>query len=177
MKVRSITDVITNSSTEVWAIKTHILEEARSLFRDEAWREKAFEREKKENFYDFFIDFPNFQSLLEAWETPEGEAAISNHIPQELRYLFKPHKLSFTEVRVLRVFGHSKEEVKAFEDRLNTERLTKLQEKEEDFKEYLGWSVAVFYDHFRMWGGTEAGKKLITWLKENHNPDDWNYDY
>lgn len=51
MKIKSITDVITNSSTEVWAIRSNILKEARSLFRDESWREKNCD--KKDWWYEF----------------------------------------------------------------------------------------------------------------------------
>ena len=177
MRIKSITDVITNSSTEIWAIKTSLLEEAKSLFRDESWRHKVFGEGEKENLYDFFIDFPDMNSILEAWKTPEGKEAISGFIPQELRCLFNPYKLTFQEARILRVFGHSKEELKAIEDKINLERTTKLQGLEDNFKEYFGWSVAVFYDHFRMWGGHEAGKKLKEWLTTNHNLEDWRYDY
>ena len=177
MKVKSVSDVITNSSTEVWVIRSNILEKAKSLFRNESWREKAFEMEKKENLYDFFVSFPDFQSLLDAWETPEGKVAISEFIPSELKCLFRSYKLTFEEARILRVFGHTPDELKEFEDGINTERKQKLLDSEEKFNDYIGWSVAVFYDHYRMWGGHEAGKKLITWLKENYNPDDWNYDY
>lgn len=143
----------------------------------ESWREKTFERDKQENLYDFFVSFPDFSSLLEAWETPEGKAAISEFIPSELRCLFKPYKLTFEEGRILRVFGHSKEELKDFEEKINTERKLKLQESEEKFKDYLGWSVAVFYNHFSMWGGSEAGKKLKNWLETNYDPEDWTYSY
>lgn len=59
MKIKSITDVITNSSTEVWAIKSNILEEAKSLFEDESWRSKTFKEEEKENLYHFFVNFPD----------------------------------------------------------------------------------------------------------------------
>lgn len=177
MKIRSITDVITNSSTEVWAIRSNILKEAKSLFRDESWRKKTFE-EEQENLYDYFIDFPDFSSLLEAWKIPEGRDVISGFIPFELRRLFDPRKLTFEETRILKEYGHSMEEIKDFEERLNTERYLKLQESGDKFKGYLGWSVAVFYNHFRMWGGSEAGEKLISWLTENYkNQKDWWYEF
>lgn len=174
MKIRSITDVITNSSTEVWAIRTPILEEAKSLFRDEAWREKAF-WEGKENFYDSFVDFPDLQSILEAWKTPDGKGIIESFIPYNLYHLFYSYSLTPKETKLLKAFGHTPEELKDFEDKMNSDRISRI--KEEDFKEYLGWSVAIFYDHFRMWGGHEAGKKLREWLTTNHNPEDWEYDY
>lgn len=177
MKIRSITDVITNSSTEVWAIRSETFEKAKSLFRDKAWREKTFESGEKENLYDYFVSFPDFQSILDAWETPFGKNAIEHYIPRELRYLLYREGLKPGEIMILQKFGHTKEEMKAYVDKLNEERISKLMESQEDWEPYFGWSVAVFYDHFRMWGGSEPGKKLRDWLKTNCDQEDWWYEY
>ena len=175
MKIKSITDVITNSSTEVWAIKSNILEEAKSLFEDESWRSKTFKEEEKENLYHFFVNFPDLQSLFETWENPDGREIIKSFLPYDLYHLFCSYSLTPKETKLLKAFGHTSEELKAFEEKMNLDRISRI--REEDFKEYLGWSVAAFHDHFRMWGGHEVGKKLIRWLKENHDPEDWWYAY
>ena len=136
---------------------------------------KHLRKRRKKISTTSLLTFQTSNHFLIPGENPDGREIIKSFLPYDLYHLFCSYSLTPKETKLLKAFGHTSEELKAFEEKMNLDRISRI--REEDFKEYLGWSVAAFHDHFRMWGGHEVGKKLIGWLKENHDPEDWWYAY
>ena len=148
MKIRSRVDVITNSSTEVFILKTEDLKKAK----------KEIYNDKTKYFLDQFIDIGSIKDLKNLYVEHFGYQ-IFDDLPV---WLLREYKIAPQTKRVLSMFGHTPEEIKSFEDRENDKR-KKLIEETKAFNSVIGYSTAEFYDH-NFWG---SGNELVKWLKEN----------
>lgn len=148
MKIRSKIDVITNSSTEVFILKTEDLKEAK----------KEIYNDKTKYFLDQFIDIGSIEDLKKFYVEHFGYY-IFDDLPI---WLLREYKIAPQTRKVLSMFGHTPEEIKSFEDRENNKR-EKLIEETKAFNSVIGYSTAEFYDH-DFWG---PDNELVKWLKKN----------
>ena len=158
MKIKSITDVITNSSSEVFIVKTSDLEEAKKEIYDKSWKKKRFHYEL-ENIFDLFKSINTLDDI--------SKEDLNNFVedPYRLVHLIVPFKLTSREIRILKDLNFTDEEIKEYEDKKDKERL-ELRNSNEELKKILGMSIARAYDHD--WIGTYSA--LYKWLKE-HNKE------
>lgn len=148
MKIRSKIDVITNSSTEVFILKTEDLRKA----KEEIYNDKT------KYFLDQFIDIGSIEDFKKLYVEHWGYY-IFDDLPV---WLLREYKIAPQTRKVLSMFGHTPEEIKSFEDRENDKR-KKLIEETKAFDNIIGYSTAEFYDH-DFWG---SGNELVEWLKKN----------
>lgn len=168
MKIRSISDVITNSSTEVWIIKSDLFERSKYNLGD-LIREERFYDEGSELLWEKFKIFKTIEDLKEDWRS-------RYLLPREIFNLLSPYRLPEHDRSLLINWGHSEEEIMVYEQKKTGER-EKLLEKI-DLSKYLGKAVAVFGDHISRWGNSEPGQKLIKYLKSvDPKRDGWSYDF
>lgn len=148
MKIRSKIDVITNSSTEVFILKTEDLKEA---------KKEIYNKDTK-YFLDQFIDIGSLEDLKNLYNKYHGYY-IFDDLPV---WMLREYKIAPQTRKILSMFGHTPEEIKSFEDRENNKR-KKLIEETKTFNKVIGYSTAEFYDH-DFWG---PDNELVGWLKKN----------
>ena len=148
MKIRSKIDVITNSSTEVFILKTEDLKKA----KEEIYNDKT------KYFLDQFVDIGSIEDLKNLY-TEHHHYYIFDDLPV---WLLCEYKIAPQTKKVLSMFGHTPEEIKSFEDRENDKR-KKLIDETKAFNSVIGYSTTEFYDH-DFWG---SGNELVKWLKKN----------
>lgn len=148
MKIRSKIDVITNSSTEVFILKTEDLGEAK----------KEIYNDKTKYFLDQFVDIGSIEDLKTVYQR-NPNYYIFDDLPV---WLLRKYEIAPQTKKILSMFGHTEEEIKSFEDRENDKR-KKLIDETKAFNSIIGYSTAEFYDH-DFWG---SGNELIGWLKKN----------
>lgn len=156
MKIRSKIDVITNSSTEVFILRTEDLKKA----KEEIYNDKT------KYFLDQFIDIGSIEDLKNLYVEHFGYQVFDD-LPV---WLLCEYKIAPQTKRVLSMFGHTPEEIKSFEDRENNKR-KKLIEETKAFNSVIGYSTAEFYDH-DFWG---SENELVKWLKKN-GVQDYRYE-
>ena len=152
MKVKSIVDVITNSSSEVFIAKT---EDVKTCFlellgddilpKNHYYSAETFEKVLE----DFNENYEN-RRLIEEFLSESG--ASNSH----LLYKFK---LSSDAIIALKYFGHTDKEIETYvnmrDEKLN-ERRKSIIEK------ILGKTMLTYWDHSWM------DKRVIEWFKNNN---------
>lgn len=152
MKVKSIVDVITNSSSEVFIAKT---EDVKACFlellgddilpKNHYYSAETFEKVLE----DFNGDYKT-KRLIEEFLSESG--ASNSH----LLYKFK---LSSDAIIALKYFGHTDEEIETYTNM----RDEKLNERRKSIIEkILGKTMLTYWDHSWM------DKRVIEWFKNNN---------
>lgn len=152
MKVKSIVDVITNSSSEVFIAKT---EDVKACFlellgddilpKNHYYSAETFEKVLE----DFNENYEN-RRLIEEFLSESGVS--SSH----LLYKFK---LSSDAIIALKYFGHTDEEIEIYTDMKDE----KLNEKRKSIIEkILGKTMLTYWDHSWM------DKRVVEWFKNNN---------
>lgn len=152
MKIKSIIDVITNSSTEVFILKTKDLEDAR----------KEIYNENTKRYLDQFVDINSIEDIKNLYLV-HPSYYIFDDLPV---WMLREYKIAPQTRKLLSMFGHTEDEIRSFEDKENIKR-KKLIEDTKAFNKVIGFSTAEFYDH-DFWG---SGNELIKWLKKNERKD------
>lgn len=152
MKVKSIVDVITNSSSEVFIAKT---EDVKACFlellgddilpKNHYYSAETFEKVLE----DFNENYEN-RRLIEEFLSESGVS--SSH----LLYKFK---LSPDAIIALKYFGHTDEEIKIYTD-MKDETRNKIRKS--IIEKILGKTMLTYWDHSWM------DKRVIEWFKNNN---------
>lgn len=160
MKIKSRTDVITNSSTEVFIVKTTDLEEFKKkhgeFFKDPDGREFKVDTE--------FWGPSDLTELQEAWNSKDPEKRI------RIREIFGsfglgtgllvPYAVSKETRKALEFFGHTDQEISSYEDQVNDHR-TKAIAASKTIAESLAWKAMVRSGHGRFIGRENDLKKFL----------------
>lgn len=128
MKIRSITDVITNSSTEVFSMKS-------SDFKN--LPKGILSRKDREAF----MIFETFEDIQEGYMKCSYLECFD-----KLDYRMYPFRLSPDTKKALEYFGISEEQQKAYEDEVNLKRQGGLKSSKA-IQELLGTAWGFWYDH------------------------------
>lgn len=152
MKVKSIVDVITNSSSEVFIAKT---EDVKACFlellgddilpKNHYYSAETFEKVLE----DFNENYEN-RRLIEEFLSESG---VSN---SHLLYKFK---LSSDAIIALKYFGHTDEEIEIYTD-MKDETRNKIRKS--IIEKILGKTMLTYWDHSWM------DKRVIEWFKNNN---------
>ena len=152
MKVKSIVDVITNSSSEVFIAKT---EDVKACFlellgddilpKNHYYSAETFEKVLE----DFNENYEN-RRLIEEFLSESGVS--SSH----LLYKFK---LSSDAIIALKYFGHTDEEIEIYTD-MKDETRNKIRKY--IIEKILGKTMLTYWDHSWM------DKRVIEWFKNNN---------
>ena len=152
MKVKSIVDVITNSSSEVFIAKT---EDVKACFlellgddilpKNHYYSAETFEKVLE----DFNENYEN-RRLIEEFLSESGVS--SSH----LLYKFK---LSSDAIIALKYFGHTDEEIEIYTD-MKDETRNKIRKS--IIEKILGKTMLTYWDHSWM------DKRIVEWFKNNN---------
>ena len=152
MKAKSIVDVITNSSSEVFIAKT---EDVKACFlellgddilpKNHYYSAETFEKVLE----DFNENYEN-RRLIEEFLSESGVS--SSH----LLYKFK---LSSDAIIALKYFGHTDEEIEIYTD-MKDETRNKIRKS--IIEKILGKTMLTYWDHSWM------DKRVIEWFKNNN---------
>lgn len=152
MKVKSIVDVITNSSSEVFIAKT---EDVKACFlellgddilpKNHYYSAETFEKVLE----DFNENYEN-RRLIEEFLSESG---VSN---SHLLYKFK---LSSDAIIALKYFGHTDEEIEIYTD-MKDETHNKIRKS--IIEKILGKTMLTYWDHSWM------DKRIVEWFKNNN---------
>lgn len=152
MKVKSVVDVITNSSSEVFIAKT---EDVKACFlellgddilpKNHYYSAETFEKVLE----DFNENYEN-RRLIEEFLSESGVS--SSH----LLYKFK---LSSDAIIALKYFGHTDEEIEIYTD-MKDETRNKIRKS--IIEKILGKTMLTYWDHSWM------DKRVIEWFKNNN---------
>ena len=152
MKVKSVVDVITNSSSEVFIAKT---EDVKACFlellgddilpKNHYYSAETFEKVLE----DFNENYEN-RRLIEEFLSESGVS--SSH----LLYKFK---LSSDAIIALKYFGHTDEEIEIYTD-MKDETCNKIRKS--IIEKILGKTMLTYWDHSWM------DKRVIEWFKNNN---------
>lgn len=97
MKIKSIIDVITNSSTEVFILKTKDLEDAR----------KEIYNENTKRYLDQFVDIGSIEDLKNLYLV-HPSYYIFDDLPV---WLLREYKIAPQTRKILSMFGHTEDEI------------------------------------------------------------------
>lgn len=152
MKVKSVVDIITNSSSEVFIAKT---EDVKACFlellgddilpKNHYYSAETFEKVLK----DFNENYEN-KRLIEEFLSESGVS--SSH----LLYKFK---LSSDAIIALKYFGHTDEEIEIYTD-MKDETRNKIRKS--IIEKILGKTMLTYWDHSWM------DKRIVEWFKNNN---------
>lgn len=128
MKIRSITDVITNSSTEIFSMKS---EDFRNL------PEGLLSRKDREDFL-----------IFETFEDIQREYIKNSFLEcfDGLDHRMYPYRLSEDTKKALEYFGITPEQQKAYEDKINLKRQGGIKSSK-PIQDLLGTVWGFWYDH------------------------------
>ena len=151
MKVKSIVDVITNSSSEVFIAKT---EDVKACFLellgdDILPKNHYYSAETFEKVLEDFNESYENRRLIEEFLSKSGIS--SSH----LLYKFK---LSSDAIIALKYFGHTDEEIEIYTD-MKDETRNKIRKS--IIEKILGKTMLTYWDHSWM------DKRVIEWFKNN----------
>ena len=152
MKVKSIVDVITNSSSEVFIAKT---EDVKACFLellgdDILPKNHYYSAETFEKVLEDFNESYENRRLIEEFLSESGVS--SSH----LLYKFK---LSSDAIIVLKYFGHTDEEIEIYTD-MKDETRNKIRKS--IIEKILGKTMLTYWDHSWM------DKRIVEWFKKNN---------
>ena len=161
MKIKSVTDVITNSSTEVFTVKIEDLELAKSI--PEIYNKmfiKTRYNEGSTNILDRFMCFKSIEDIQEIY-IANRNLDVFRDLGFAALYLY-PFSLSRNTEKVLKDFGHTEEEINEYIAKKDKERIEK-RNNSSAISSLIGKATLEFYDHD--WLGHDT--KFEKWLKEN----------
>lgn len=152
MKVKSIVDVITNSSSEVFIAKT---EDVKACFLellgdDILPKNHYYSAETFEKVLEDFNESYENRRLIEEFLSESGVS--SSH----LLYKFK---LSSDAIIALKYFGHTDEEIEIYTD-MKDETRNKIRKS--IIEKILGKTILTYWNHSWM------DKRVIEWFKNNN---------
>ena len=152
MKVKSIVDVITNSSSEVFIAKTEDVKECflELLGDDILPKNHYYSAETFEKVLEDFNENYENRRLIEEFLSESGVS--SSH----LLYKFK---LSSDAIIALKYFGHTDEEIAIYTD-MKDETRNKIRKS--IIEKILGKTMLTYWDHSWM------DKRVIEWFKNNN---------
>lgn len=159
LKIKSVTDVITNSSTEVFTVKAADLEEAKSI--PEIYNKmEVVDRWSgaKSNTLDNFHVFNTIEDVERVFKHHQNLEIFSDVFGGLLR----PFKLREDQVKLLLEFGHTEEEIEKYEAKKDAERI-KLRDSNKKIQNLIGQATVEAYDH--AWIGHDTA--FEKWLKKN----------
>ena len=133
MKLRSITDVITNSSTEVFCMKASDYEAVIQNHPD-------LEVKGIRVYHDV-------SELAQAYQEHPNRWPFSG-MPQVIRSLLTDYKLPDYIRAILRDFGHTDQEIDTYESTKQSERL-KVRSESQFLKDYIKIARGIWYDTMR----------------------------
>ena len=152
MKVKSIVDVITNSSSEVFIAKTEDVKECflELLGDDILPKNHYYSAETFEKVLEDFNENYENRRLIEEFLSESGVS--SSH----LLYKFK---LSSDAIIALKYFGHTDEEIEIYTDMKDE---TRKKVRKSIIEKILGKTMLTYWDHSWM------DKRVIEWFKNNN---------
>ena len=152
MQVKSIVDVITNSSSEVFIAKTEDVKECflELLGDDILPKNHYYSAETFEKVLEDFNENYENRRLIEEFLSESGVS--SSH----LLYKFK---LSSDAIIALKYFGHTDEEIEIYTD-MKDETRNKIRKS--IIEKILGKTMLTYWDHSWM------DKRVIEWFKNNN---------
>lgn len=152
MKVKSVVDVITNSSSEVFIAKTEDVKECflELLGDDILPKNHYYSAETFEKVLEDFNENYENRRLIEEFLSESGVS--SSH----LLYKFK---LSSDAIIALKYFGHTDEEIEIYTD-MKDETRNKIRKS--IIEKILGKTMLTYWDHSWM------DKRVIEWFKNNN---------
>lgn len=152
MKVKSIVDVITNSSSEVFIAKTEDVKACfLELLGDEILpKNHYYSAETFEKVLEDFNENYENRRLIEEFLSESGVS--SSH----LLYKFK---LSSDAIIALKYFGHTDEEIEIYTD-MKDETRNKIRKS--IIEKILGKTMLTYWDHSWM------DKRIVEWFKNNN---------
>jgi len=130
MKLRSITDVITNSSTEVFCMKASDYEDVIQIHPELAVKGIKVYHDVSELAQDY-------QASPNAWPFRD--------IPISFRILLSNYKLPKSTRIVIRNFGHTDQEIDDYEKAKNSELLKKRSESQ-FLQDFIKVARGIWYD-------------------------------
>ena len=158
MKIKSVTDVITNSSTEVFTVKIEDLELAKSI--PEIYNKMFIKTLGSTNILDRFICFKSIEDIQKIYIANRNLDVFSD-LGFDSLYL-RPFSLSRNTEKLLKDFGHTEKEINEYIARKDKERIEK-RNNSSAINSLVGKATLEFYDHIWLGYDTEFEK----WLKEN----------
>lgn len=167
MRIKSRTDVVTNSSTEVFIVKTTDLEEFKKEHGELLKTDDGF----SSNLDDEFWGPTDLKDLQESWNS--GDLGKKNRIREILDYLglrtdiLTSYSVSRETRLALGYFGITDDQIKSYEDHIN-EAKTKTIGDSPKFKKSLDWKAMVRSGHGNFVGRDNNLKKFL---------DEKNYEY
>lgn len=152
MKVKSVVDVITNSSSEVFIAKTEDVKACfLELLGDEILpKNHYYSAETFEKVLEDFNENYENRRLIEEFLSESGVS--SSH----LLYKFK---LSSDAIIALKYFGHTDEEIEIYTD-MKDETRNKIRKS--IIEKILGKTMLTYWDHSWM------DKRVVEWFKNNN---------
>ena len=152
MKIKSIVDVITNSSSEVFIAKTEDVKACfLELLGDEILpKNHYYSAETFEKVLEDFNESYENRRLIEEFLSESGVS--SSH----LLYKFK---LSSDAIIALKYFGHTDEEIEIYTD-MKDETRNKIRKS--IIEKILGKTMLTYWDHSWM------DKRVVEWFKNNN---------
>ena len=150
MKIKSISDVITNSSSEVFICKISDLEEAKKELKDideEFWEEA----------------FKQITTVEEAQELFSNLGSIYFYDLQVSTKGYVPFHLSSHEKELLKKFGHSKKELAEYEKNEELKRLEERDKNQEVKDKIIGSAI---YDNESFGDFSSDFYKLSKWFND-----------
>ena len=158
MKVKSIVDVITNSSSEVFIAKT---EDVKACFLELLGDDIL----PKNHYYSA----DTFEKVLEDFnESYENRRLIEEFLSESgvsSSHLLYKFKLSSDAIIALKYFGHTDEEIEIYTD-MKDETRNKIRKS--IIEKILGKTMLTYWDHSWM------DKRIVEWFKNNNN--DYKHD-
>ena len=160
MRIKSKNDVITNSSTEVFIVKTTDLEEFKKEHGELLKTDDGF----SSNLDDEFWGPTDLKDLQESWNS--GDLGKKNRIREISDYLgLQTGILTFYSVSretklALEYFGITDDQIKSYEDHIN-ETKTKTITDSQKFKKSLDWKAMVRSGHGNFVGRDNNLKKFL----------------
>lgn len=180
IKIKSITDVITNSSSEVFICKIFDLEEAKKeLYENEGLWTGEYDHTTWEmigrgkNFFDTEIDYLRTIDDVEALYKKFHNCEIFRKYSSTILSLLQPYKLPESIINILKEFNHTDEEIKAFIDRKEALRKEIRDSSKIIQTNLVGQAVHEAWDNYR-W--KEAMKIIVDWMIEHNKPIKYFYD-
>ena len=150
MKIKSISDVITNSSSEVFICRISDLEEAKKELKDideEFWEEA----------------FKQITTVEEAQELFSNSGSIYFYDLQVSTKGYVPFHLSNHEKELLKKFGHSKKELAEYEKNEELKRLEERDKNQEVKDKIIGSAI---YDNESFGDFSSDLYKLSKWFND-----------
>ena len=133
MKLRSITDVVTNSSSEVFCMKA-------SDYEAVIQNHPELKVSGIKTYHDVSELVTDFQGHPDAWPFRD--------MPLAVRALMTDFKLQESTKKILKDFGHTDQEIEDYEKTKNSERL-KVRSESQFLKDFIKTARGIWYDSQR----------------------------